>query len=256
MEQELRGYLQRARFEGLALTVQANLRAPQPLVSRGLAPVETSCRLGDELFRIGRPDAAEAYFVQAQKLAPRSPLPLESLGLLASQRDDHLAAANLLRQAIQLGSISFLTHYAYAREKFRLAASAPDSYSTLGNADATEVRVELEKALAQMPEFGPAHRLLGILELVQGRQFSAAAQHLQLAIELEPENQSGLLTLAEAQLLNKDPAAARRTLEPLLRPYVQAEIQQRAEQMLKDMGKLYAEKSSNLAPQRPGPVTK
>ena len=51
--------------------------------------METYFRLGDELLRIDRPDAAEKYFTQAQKLAPASPLPYEGLGLLAAQRGQH-----------------------------------------------------------------------------------------------------------------------------------------------------------------------
>jgi tetratricopeptide (TPR) repeat protein len=250
MEQELRGYLSRGKFGGLTLAVQANLRAPQPLATRGLTPVERCCRLGDALFRVGRLEEAEAYFLEGQRLAPRSPLPLEGLGLLAAQRHDHALAASYLQQALQFGSTSFLTHYGYAREQFRLATRAPDAYSTVEKARATEIRAELEKALAEMPDFGPAHRLLGILELVQGQEFATAAQHLQRAIQLEPEDQSGLLTLAQAQMLNQDPQGARRTLEPLLRPYVQVEIQRQAKQMLMAIGN--QQKSPNLPTQNAG----
>jgi tetratricopeptide (TPR) repeat protein len=173
------------------------------------------------------------------------------LGLLAAQRGDHAAAADYLQRALQFGSTSFLTHYNYARERFRLATRAPDAYATLDKARAAEIRAELEKALTLMPDFGPAHRLLGILQLVQGQEFSAAAGHLQRAIRLEPEDQSGLLTLAQAQMLNGDPQAARRTLEPLLRPYVHAEIQLQAEKMLKDIGKQQSETNSDVATQKP-----
>src|ERR1035438_448367 len=61
----------------------------------------------DELFRINRPDAAESYFKQAQKLAPASPLPYEGLGLLAAERGQHVEALRDLKDALQHGSTSF-----------------------------------------------------------------------------------------------------------------------------------------------------
>ena len=81
---------------------------------------------------------------------------------------------------------------------------------------AAEIRNELQKSLALMPDFGPAQHLLGFFEMVQGEDLSAAEKHIERAIQLEPENQSYLLTLAQVQLASRDPAAARRTLEPLL----------------------------------------
>ena len=93
--------------------------------------MEIYFRLGDELLRIDRPDAAETYFTQAQKLAPASPLPYEGLGLLAAERRQHEAALRNLKEALQLGSTSFLAHYVYAREKYRLTADAQDRYAPL-----------------------------------------------------------------------------------------------------------------------------
>ena len=84
-----------------------------------------------------------------------------------------------------------------------------------------------------MPDFGPAHQLLGVFELVQGEDLAGAERHIERAIQLEPENQSYLLSLAQVQLARNDPAAARRTLEPLRLGYVDPEIRAHAEQMLK-----------------------
>ncbi|HWH71834.1 MAG TPA: hypothetical protein VNT26_20900, partial [Candidatus Sulfotelmatobacter sp.] len=92
MERELRAYLQAGRFEPLTLEVRANLYAPQPLVTRPLLPVETCFRLGDELLRVGRPEAAETYFARAQQVAPASPLAFEGLGLLAAEQSNDAQA--------------------------------------------------------------------------------------------------------------------------------------------------------------------
>lgn len=237
MENQLRHYLERGKFEPLGLALKADLYAPRAFATRGLAPVETCFRLGDELLRIGRLDAAEAYFVQGQKLAPASPLPYEGLGYLAAERRRHEEARRYLQQALQRGSVSFLAHYAYAREKYQLTADGSDRYSPIASETAAEIRAELQKSLGLMPDFGPAHRLLGFFEMVQGDNLAAAEQHLQRAIQLEPENQSYRLSLAQAQLRRKDIEGARRTLEPLRLPYVEAQLRAHAEEMLKEINR-------------------
>ncbi len=237
MENQLRHYLERGKFDPLGLVMRADLLAPRAFATRALAPVETCFRLGDQLLRIGRLDAAESYFVQGQKLAPASPLPYEGLGLLAAERRRHDEAVRYLQQALQRGSVSFLAHYAYAREKYQLTADGSDRYSPIASEPAAEIRSELQKSLGLMPDFGPAHRLLGFVEMVQGDNLAAAEQHLQRAIQLEPENQSYRLSLAQAQLKRRDPDAARRTLEPLRLPYVEAQLRAHAEEMLKEISR-------------------
>ena len=235
MESELRAYLARGKFGSLELTLSASVETARAFVTRGLTPMEVCYRLGDELLHIGRLEAAEAYFLQARKLGPTSPLPYEGLGLLAARRGQPAEAVRLLRQAMQLGPLNFLGHYTYAREKYLLTGSGPNLHP-LEKAPAAEIRAELQKSLALMPDFGPAHHLLGFFEMVQGEDLPAAEKHIQRAIQLEPENQSYLLTLAQAQLASRDPAAARRTLEPLCLPYVEPQVRAHAEEMIKTLG--------------------
>jgi cytochrome c-type biogenesis protein CcmH/NrfG len=237
MERELRGYLGRARFEPLSLAVNSDLTAPRPMATRGLPPAEVWFRLGDQLLRVHRFDNAEACFRQAEKLAPASPLPCEGLGLLAVERDQSAEALQWLGKALQHGSVSFLAHYEYAREKFETSTATPGWHSRLGGEKAAEIRAELHKSLALMPDFGPAHHLLGIFEFIQRDDLAGAVQHLQRAIQLEPENQGYVISLAQAQLEKEGPETARRTLEPLRLPYVEPRVRARAEEMIKEMGK-------------------
>ena len=136
---------------------------------------------------------------------------------------------------MQLGPLNFLGHYTYAREKYLLTGNGPNLHP-LEKEPAAEIRTELQKSLALMPDFGPAHHLLGFFEMVQGEDLAGAEKHIERAIQLEPENQSYLLTLAQAQLASRDPAAARRTLEPLRLPYVEPQIRAHAEEMIKALG--------------------
>ena len=235
MEAELRRYLARGKFEPLELTVSASLETPRAFATRGLTPTEVWYRLGDELLHIGRFDTAESYFLQARKLAPGSPLPYEGLGLLAATRGQSNDAVSWLHQAMQLGPLNFHAHYIYAREKYLLTANGP-SMHPLGKEPAAEIRGELQKSLALMPDFGPAHHLLGFFEMVQGEDLTAAEKQIERAIQLEPENQSYLLSLAQVQLARREPDAARHTLEPLRLPYVEPQIRAHAEEMIKALG--------------------
>jgi tetratricopeptide (TPR) repeat protein len=233
MENLLRGYLERGRFESLNLTVKADLAAPRALAMRNISPVEVCFRLGDLLMRVNRLDEAGHYFEQGQKIAPKSPLPFEGLGLLASERKNHDEAMRQLSVALEHGSTSFLAHYFYAREKLRMSAESGENYTRIEGQQAAVIREELQKSLTLMPSFGPAHHLLGFFLLIQGDDLAEAEKHLQRAIQLEPENQAYLFSLAQVQIRKNEPDAAQRTLEPLRLPYADSALKAHAEEMMR-----------------------
>jgi cytochrome c-type biogenesis protein CcmH/NrfG len=140
-----------------------------------------------------------------------------------------------LKQAMQRGQISFLAHYVYAQEQYVLTSPSPEHFSRLGQEQAAEIRAELQKSLALMPDFAPAHDLLGFFEMVQREDLAAAEQHLARAVLLEPENQGYQLSLAQVQLARNDPSAARRTLTSLRLPNVDARVRAHAEEMLRQL---------------------
>jgi tetratricopeptide (TPR) repeat protein len=235
MENQLRAYLKRGQFEPLRLSVRGNLLSARAVSIRPLVPVEVWFHLGDMLLRIGRDEEAKEFFARAQAVAPRSPLPAEGFGLLAARRNESGEAAKRLQEALRLGSVSFLAHYTYARERYRLTAKTPDSYSRVSAEIATEIETEIQKSISLMPEFAPAHELLGFFLMAQGERLQLAEQHLQRAIQLEPENESYLFSLAQLQVRKHDPQAARRTLEPLRVSYVNPGLKKHAEEMLKEI---------------------
>lgn len=234
MEAELHRYAQAGNYHPIVLRVSQNLSAPLKINTRAVTPVEILFRFGDEFLRIDRADDAQAWFEKAEKLAPASPLPYEGLGLLASQRDDPSTAVNELEHALQLGSTSFLTYYIYAQEKYHLTAHGT-MYGPLSGNQAGQIRDELDKSIALMPDFAPAHELLGFFEMVQGEDIAAAEQQLNAAIELEPENPSYLYTLAQAQLRARDPEDARRTIQPLLLPNADPKLRSAALEMMQKL---------------------
>ena len=238
VENGLRRYLERGVFAPIDLSLTADISAPISLNTRYLTPVEVYFRLGDELLRIDRADAAEAKFTQAQKIAPASPLPEEGLGLLANEREEHESGLRHLQAAIQLGSTSFLAYYLCAFEEHRATATG-DRYTRIKKNQAAEIRGHLERSIALMPDFGPAQELSGFFEMVQGEHMTEAGQHLQRAIQLEPENQSYLLSLAQFQYRTKNVNAARQTLETLLPPNVDEKLRADAKELLQEIDKRY-----------------
>lgn len=234
MEAELRRYAQAGDYHPIVLRVSQDLSAPLKVRSGAATPVEILFRFGDEQLRIGRLDEAQAWFDKAEKLAPASPLPYEGLGLVASQRDDSSGALNELQQALQLGSDSFLTHYLYAQEKYHLTARG-DMYGPVSGDLADDIRGELDKSINLMPDFAPAHELLGFFEMVQGDDMASAERQLDVAIQLEPENPSYLYTLAQAQLRGRRLDDARRTLQPLLLPTADPKLRSAALEMIQQI---------------------
>lgn len=235
MENELRRYAKAGHYTPIVLELPKNVSAAVTVASYRVTPVEVLYRFGDELLRIGRLDDSQSYFERARKLAPASPLPYEGLGLLAAERKDAPQAISELQQALRLGSTSFLAHFVYAQEKYRLTSDGHGGYERLPDDQAAEIREELEKSIALMPDFAPAHELLGFFEMVQGDGLAAAEQQMDEAIELAPENPSYLFTLAEAQLRDREPEAARKTLAPLLFPNADARLHSAALELIQEM---------------------
>lgn len=244
VEAELRRYLARQQFQPIAYVVPVDLSAPRQVATRPIGQTETCFRLGNELMRIGRLDDAEAQFNHAQKLAPQSPLPDEGLGLLAAVREKPDESIRHLNECLQHGSVSFLANYIYSEERFHQMGDGHGNYTHIANDAAEDIRGKLQRSIVLMPNFAPAHELLGFLELVQGENLVLAEEQLQRAIQLEPENQWHLLSLAQAQLMRKDPAAARQTLEILRQPLVEAKLRERAAVALKEVDDFEHQRSS------------
>jgi tetratricopeptide (TPR) repeat protein len=235
MESQLYRYLLRGQFRPINLLVSTNLSALIASKVRAVAPAEVDFRLGDELLEIGRLDDAEPHFLMARELAPASPLPEEGLGLLAARRGQTDVAVQNLQAAIDRGSKNFLVYYTYARNKYHATADAEGGQTQLAEPLAGEIRQALRRSLALMPDFAPAHELLGFFEMVQGDDLAAAGQQLQSAIQLAPENQSYLIALAQLDIRQQNPEAARQTLQPLLGPNVAEDLRTAAQKLLAEI---------------------
>jgi thioredoxin-like negative regulator of GroEL len=86
-----------------------------------------------------------------------------------------------------------------------------------------------------MPDYAPAHELLGFFEMVQGEHLAVAGQQLLLAIQLAPQNHSYLISLAQFQIQTRNSAAARQTLQSLMRPDEAPELRTQAQDLLNQL---------------------
>jgi tetratricopeptide (TPR) repeat protein len=239
IENELRDYLNRGKFEPCTMSaMNADLTAPQPMATHGVGSAEVAFRLGDQLLRVGRLEEAEHYFDKAQVLAPKSPLSYEGRGLLAAKQGQSSEAVRFLGEALQRGSTSFLAHYLFAREKYQLSTDTPGRHTRIEGELAGEIRKNLEQAVALMPDFGPAHELLGFFEMVQRDNLVAAEQHLGRAIELEPDNHAYRFSMAQALVLKGETEPARRILEGLSLPYIEPQLRAEAEGLIQKINEL------------------
>ena len=235
LEKELRRYLERGQFNGISYVLPDNVATPKNFTTRRLTPVENYFRLGDELFRIGRLDDAAKLFTAAQTLAPASPLPYEGLGLIAAEREQTEEAIRQLHTAIQRGSGSFLAYFLHAWQLYHRATEHPADPSRLPQDVAEEIHGDLLHSLTLMSNVGPAHELFGIVELARGGSLALAEKHLELAMQLEPENSFYQLALADVQVENHETEAARRTLAALRLPNVETKVRERANELLQKL---------------------
>ena len=168
--------------------------------------MEILYHLGNLLLHLRRLDEAGQYFTEGSRIAPKSPLPYEGLGLVAARRHDRAQTAAFLEQALARHSASFRAHYEYAEALLTTddGRIVPQSVSpdTLAKA-----RASLERSLQLMPSFAPPHFFLAVLE--RETDANTAIRHLQRAIELDPDNKQYSRVLMQLQIHRQEFKPAR-----------------------------------------------
>lgn len=232
IEAELRQYLAKEKFEPACFDLAPTAKSEKPPVARALVPVEVHYHLGNLLLHMRRLEEAEAYFIEASKIAPNSPLPYQGRGLVAARRHDRTQTAAFLEQALAKRSASFRVHYEYARALLTTSDGliVPRNLSPELLAKA---RTSLQRSIQLMPVFAPPHFLLAVVE--RDTDPNAAVRLFQKAVELDPDNKQYALALAQVQIRRQEFAPARQTLKPLLTPSTDAEVRRKAETLMKEL---------------------
>ena len=227
-------YIHQGVFPAVQCQVSANLDTNRWSTARFLTPVETAFRLGKELMRVKRGEDADLYFKKALKIAPASPLPYEGLGLLAADRTNHTESVDWLKQSFDHHSTSFLAHTIYAQQKLDLAMDSEGRLGAMPGDVVRDIRQHLILSIESMPDYATAHQLLGLLALSQDHDYSEASSQFIRVLELQPENQSTQLFLAQSNFRSGNKAAALNALEFLSQHAHSTSLKKEAEELLKD----------------------
>ena len=183
VNEDLRTYLQAARFEGMRLKASrfdaGNIPAePAPFVDVQLA-------LADLMLAIGKPDDARLLYGRLEAAQPENHHVLLALGQYAMRTEDYRGARRFFERAIQAGSESPRLYFEYAM--LLREAQEPESL----------VVQHLTRAVTLDDTFFEGHNFLGYLHLSAAR-YPEAIRHLKRASELQPARASVWENLALA----------------------------------------------------------
>ncbi len=141
-----------------------------------LMPGDVSVRLdiAADLAALDRVGDAIAQYHAVLEADPNNVSALKQLGLLERKRHDRSASLASFRMAVELapGDVN---------ARMELAAEL------VAQGSADEGRGHYEQILAEMPEYAPAHRALGLLARSQGDR-AAAMSHFEAALRCSGEN--------------------------------------------------------------------
>jgi tetratricopeptide (TPR) repeat protein len=175
------------------------------IVEIGLQQLSDSARLHYEralfLGRLDRLEEARPEFDRAAQLAPGSYIADLARVQLALYDDKFADAIDLLHQAINAGRRDYQT-LSLLGTVLMQAGAAP------GDAQFVEARQALEESARAHPDYSATQLGLGKLYLMEDR-FAEAANHLERARRLEPENPAVYTNLAQAYRRLGEPEKAR-----------------------------------------------
>jgi Flp pilus assembly protein TadD len=193
-------------------------------VDRGLQELPDSARLHYEravfLARLGRLEEGKPEFDRAAQLEPSGYIGYLALVQKDLYEDDLAAANEVLHRAIKAG------HRDYQMLSL-LGTVLLHEGAAPGQPEFAEAQAALEESAKDRPDYSATQIALGKVYLMQGR-FQDAVDRLEMARNLEPDNPAVYANLASAYSRLGDRAKAR--------------------QMEAQVGRLLAEKKSNLKP--------
>jgi len=172
-------------------------------------------------FEAGDLDRAGDCWEKAETLEPANPATTYNIGLLAALRGDHARAARAFGASLRYDPQAADTRSSYA---FHLALSGGDVKQCLALA---REAVDEDPSVDHLVNLGAV--------LVVDRQWQAAAENLNRALDEAPNHLEGRLQLAAAQVGLGDADAARRTLAPVAASPDDPERARRARELLETL---------------------
>ena len=225
LEQELRRYVRHGEFAAQRV---AGVDNPQTYASytamqrSSLSDGEVNHYLGDLLMHIGRDKDAEQYFKQAIALDPSFIPPYASLGSVYVHQRRYAEAKKYLQKATTTQQ-SHLIHYYYAYILSREGAGPDGRINEYSKETAAAIREQLLRALKVAPDYGPAQRLLEMLDKSTGTSAidtAAIAEPVRTGSVRTFGGDSGGVAIRDGRTI--DSSASLPALDEVLTKYVEA----------------------------------
>jgi tetratricopeptide (TPR) repeat protein len=187
--------------------------------------------LGDLLLHIQRWDESERFLRQAIDENPKLATAYESLGFLYLFRDDRKTAQRYFKQAIDLGSASYVAYYHYARALTR-EYFLKESVDSIPDDIVGPATAALRASLALRPDFGDAARMLGHIFLVRNENIAEGITHLEKSMSSSPKKPRVVFVLGQLQARSGDHTRAIENLSWVLRMADDLALQKAAQREL------------------------
>ena len=217
LQEDLRAYVRRGELSAQRIS---GVNDPQAYTAytamqrSSLTEGEANYYLGDLLLQQGRGADAERYLKQAIALDPSFVPSYTSLGMLYARLHRYSDAKKYLQKAAATPQ-TYLVHYVYAYILSREGISADGIVSEYSAENAALIREQLQRAIKLEPNHAAAHHLLAIVNYIRNERLDEALEAAQKAHQLAPADKNYSELLDRIQLARTDPAAARRSREPV-----------------------------------------
>ena len=213
LDAELRSYVGLASFQTLRVEFDERVTAGTMAPSEAIADVEAAGYLGDLLGRItGRTDDARAMLKTTIEANPDAARALAALGTLELRANNVETALPLLERAAALAPGTASVQAAYGRTLTR-RATRPDADD---EALFAKARTALSRALELEPDNASTIVTLAEVEMASGANPARALSLMQRAVKSSPSREEYRLMLGQAMAMTGDYRGAQSYLALLL----------------------------------------
>lgn len=235
MEVELQEYISADRYPSISSFLDEKLSVDRSMQSAPVSEAEVQAYLGDLLFHSNRPDA-EIYLQKALALNPDLAMAHASLGLLRVKEGKADQARGSLERAAAANSQNYLIHYYYAYALSREGVNDVQLLTSFAPGTVEKMRSELKKAIELRPDYPESYSLLAFVNLVAGSELDETVALLKRALIISPSRNDLVYMLAQVYLHQGNFDDARAQLERIVADNVEAELRQRAQSLMVQVG--------------------
>lgn len=224
LDRELRQYVRAYQFRALRVEFEERISASRLTPARVLEDEEAAGYLGDMMARVNRADDARTYLTGILQAHPSAAKPLSALGLIELRAGNEEAAFPLLERAATLAPADATIQAAYGRALTRRADR--------GLADEDELyrkaRTVLARALEIEPDNVSTLVTLAEVEMGSGANTARAVQLMQRVVQAAPSREEYRLVMAQAMAVNGDYKGATAYLNTLATRTVRSDVRDAA----------------------------